>query len=70
MVFTLIVPPLENERALELHPWNYPTWGLDFPTDTFVSTHHPKADWPNRYTKQMMSKTSFGTRCLEHKPLP
>jgi len=43
MVFTLIVPPLENEQPLELHPWNYPTWGLAFPTDTFVATHHPKA---------------------------
>jgi hypothetical protein len=26
MVFTLVVPPLENEQPLELHPWNYPTW--------------------------------------------
>ena len=27
MLLTLILPALEMEKPLEMHPWNYPTWG-------------------------------------------
>ena len=64
MSLTLILPKLEMEKELEMHPWNYPTWGLDYPTETFFSNHHPGADWPKAYEDQLVSPSSFGTRCI------
>ena len=64
MMLTLILPSLEMEKPLEMSPWNYPTWGLTYPTETFFSNHHPGADWPKRYQDQLVSKSSFGTRCI------
>ena len=64
MILTLILPKLEMEKPLEMHPWNYPTWGLDYPTETFFSNHHQGADWPTFYENQLVSPSSFGTRCI------
>ena len=64
MILTLILPKLEMEQPLEMHPWNYPTWGLDYPTETFFSNHHQGADWPTFYENQLVSPSSFGTRCI------
>ena len=64
MLLTLILPALEMEKALEISPWNYPTWGLNYPTETFFANKHPEGDWPDRYFKELVSKSSFGTRCI------
>ena len=49
MVLIRIVPAQDEERPLEMHPWNYPTWGLNYPTETFIANHHANGDWPQRY---------------------
>ena len=53
MLLTLILPALEMEKPLEMHPWNYPTWGLAYPTETFYSNHHQEAKWPEKYIEQL-----------------
>ena len=65
MILTLIFPALQMEKPLEMHPWNYPTWGLNYPTETFYANEHPDADWPERYLDQLISPSSMGTRCIE-----
>ena len=47
MLFTLILPPLEEQKPLELHPWMYP-YTQDYPTHTFYANSHPEGDWPKR----------------------
>ena len=64
MLLTLILPALEMEKPLEISPWNYPTWGLNYPTETFYSNKHSEGDWPDRYLKELVSESSFGTRCV------
>jgi hypothetical protein len=69
MLFTLILPPLEEQKPLELHPWLYPTSG-DYPLHTFYSNSNPAGDWPRRYEEQLLSRTGMGTRCISPKILP
>ncbi len=48
MVFTLILPPLEEQKPIDLHPWMYPA-KKDYPTSMFFSNSHREGDWPRRW---------------------
>ncbi len=63
MLLTLILPPLEEQRPIELHPWIYPS-SQDYPTHTFFANLHPKGDWPRRYERELLSSTGMGARCI------
>merc|ERR1719264_2328877 len=68
MLLTLILPPLEEQRPIELHPWIYPSSRApssgDYATHTFFANRHPAGDWPRRYTEELLSKTGMGARCV------
>eukprot|EP00094_Tigriopus_californicus_P002639 TCALIF_02551-PA protein Name:"Similar to Abca7 ATP-binding cassette sub-family A member 7 (Rattus norvegicus)" AED:0.06 eAED:0.06 QI:3223/1/1/1/0.88/0.92/28/283/1389 len=63
MLFTLILPPLEEQKPLEIHPWIYPSSG-EYSLQTFYSNSHPKGDWPRRYEEQLLSRTGMGIKCV------
>ena len=64
MIFTLILPPLEEERALPINPWIYPR-SQRYNTHTFYSNSHSQGDWPNRYEQQLLSSIGMGTKCVK-----
>ncbi len=55
MLFTLILPPLEEQKPLELHPWMYP-YTQDYPTHTFYANSHSEGDWPKRWIIRKKAK--------------
>jgi len=67
MVFTLILPALEEEPPLEITPWIYPTKGG--PNTVFFSVDNEKAYWAKRYRDQLLSFNGFGTKCVENEDL-
>ena len=64
MLFTLILPPLEEQKPLEIHPWMYP-YSQDYETTTFFSNSHPAGDWPARYEAELVSRQGMGTKCVK-----
>ena len=63
MIFTLILPPLEEQKPLEISPWMYP-YTQDYATTTFFANQHQDGDWPKRYEEELLSKTGMGTKCV------
>ncbi len=61
MLFTLILPPLEEQKPLELHPWMYP-YTQDYPTHTFYANSHPEGDWPKRWLLRKKAKKKLNLK--------
>jgi hypothetical protein len=62
MLLTLILPPLEEQRPVQLNPWIYPS-SEEYSTHTFFANGNPEGDWPRRYQEELLSKTGMGARC-------
>ncbi|XP_065332368.1 ATP-binding cassette sub-family A member 7-like isoform X3 [Cloeon dipterum] len=57
-VFTMILPGLQEEPPLELHPWMYTE-----PNNIFLDVHSPSNAWVEKYKNQILGPYGIGTRC-------
>ncbi|XP_059473610.1 ATP-binding cassette sub-family A member 7-like isoform X2 [Neocloeon triangulifer] len=58
-VFTMILPGLQEEPPLELHPWMYTE-----PNNMFLEVQSPDNIWTQRYKNQILGPYGIGTRCV------
>ncbi|XP_043218216.1 ATP-binding cassette sub-family A member 7-like [Amphibalanus amphitrite] len=59
MLFTLILPPLEEEPPLELSPWVY-----EPPFYVFFANDHIESSLARRYEDELIGFPGIGTKCV------
>ncbi|XP_048255576.1 phospholipid-transporting ATPase ABCA1-like isoform X2 [Haliotis rufescens] len=64
MVFALILPPFQEEPALELHPWLYVPQKGDAHLYMFYSNDDPGTTLADKLENTLLSKPYLGTRCM------